>query len=129
MLTLSCESSIDNYLPNPVQMSDRKRDVFSLTEPVELRFKVDGKARHLPSQSRGSALSSIIAFVSRRKNASFDSTVKTETEPPLKLRFVEKLSSECIVVGNERCLDILALSFLEEGNIDVRLIDRITCNF
>ena len=61
------------YLNKLLNMSGSRKEVFAMTPPIELRFRVDKVHRTKPVEAkRNSTLDNIISFCTGKKNASVE---------------------------------------------------------
>jgi hypothetical protein len=114
-------------------MEESRRHVYCLTNPIELRFKEEQPPQppQLPLSPRSpkAVISNLFSLVVRRKDK-FTFPDVPAVDKPVRLKFIDKLTSECIVVGNHRELDVLGISLIrDEFTIDTRLVGRITPPF
>lgn len=114
-------------------MDDSRKQVYCLSNPIELRFKEE-QPPHPPQiplspRSPKAVISNLFSLVTRRKDR-FAFPDIPASEKAVRLKFVDKLTNDCIVVGNHRELDILGLTLVrEEFTMDTRLVGRIMPTF
>lgn len=111
----------------------KTHEVYTLTQPAELRFKLDQTIRssQIPTSPRSPKvfLSNLFALCSRRKDR-FVFPDTPQPERPLRIKFVDKINNECIILGNEREIDVLILTVVkEECCVDTRLVGKINPSF
>ena len=83
------------------------KDLHSLLDIAQMKFRPDKVIHKQASNNQGSLITRIQSALSIKSTSSIDG-LQNEEAPDNRLKFIEKLSGEYFIVGNENQIDMIS---------------------